>query len=149
MGRKYSSDGNQNATAADTILQLLSATTIKPKIYEIVFGCGATPADQSFNMQMGRITTAGTGTAVTPRPLDPGDPAALASAKENMTAESTYTADEVLLSFSVNQQATFRWYVPPEEGLVCPATANNGIGLRFVVVSGGTALCEATFIHEE
>jgi hypothetical protein len=54
-----------------------------------------------------------------------------------------------MLSFSINQQATFRWVVPPEEGIVCPATAANGLGLLFVTVSGGTALSEAQFMHEE
>lgn len=149
MGRRYSTDGNQNAAAATTILALESATTIRPKIYEIVFGSGATPADQSFNMQMNRITAVGTRTTVTPKALDPADPASLAAGAENHTSEPTKTAGAVLLSFSINQQATFRWVVPPEEGLVCPATANNGIALLFAVVSGGTALCEATFHHEE
>lgn len=149
MGRRYSSDGNQNAAAAVSILGLTSAATIRPKIYEIIFGSGATPADQAFNMNLQRYTAAGTATAVTPRPLDPNDPASLAAAGENHTVEPTYTADLVLLSFSINQQATFRWVVPPEEGIMLPATAANGAGLLFVVVSGGTALCEATFHHEE
>lgn len=149
MGRRYSTDGNQNAAASVTILGLTSATTIRPKIYEIVFGSGATPADQAFNMQVNRFTAAGTSTAVTPKALDPGDPASLAAGGENHTAEPTYTADAVLLSFSINQQATFRWVCPPEEGLVSPATAANGLGLLFVVVSGGTALCEACFQHVE
>lgn len=149
MGRRYSTDGNQNAAATTTIIGLTSATTIRPKIYEVVFGSAATPADQSFNMMVSRFTAAGTSTAVTPRPHDPADPASLATGGENHTVEPTYTADLNLLSFSINQQATFRWVVPPEEGLVAPATAANGLGLQFVVVSGGTALCEATFMHEE
>lgn len=149
MARRYSTDGNQNAAASTTILGLTSAATIKPKIYEVVFGSGATPADQAFNMQIGRYTAAGTATSVTPRPIDPNDPASLAAGGENHTVEPTYTADLILLSFSINQQATFRWVVPPEEGLVCPATAANGLGLYFAVVSGGTALCESTFHHQE
>jgi len=100
-------------------------------------------------MQINRITAVGTRTTVTCQPHDPADPAALAAGAENHTAEPTKTANEVMLSFSVNQQATFRWVVPPEEGLVSPATANNGLALVFIVVSGGTALCEATFMHEE
>lgn len=149
MGRRYSIDGNQNATAADTILAIESATTIRPKLYYIAFGSAATPADQAFNMQVNRITAVGTRTTLTPQPHDPGDPAALAAGAENHTAEPTKTAGEVLLSFSVNQQATFRWQTIPEEGLVSPASANNGLALVFIVVSGGTALSEATFMHEE
>lgn len=149
MARQYSSDGAQNAAASTSILGLTSAATIRPHIFEIVFGSSATPADQAFNMQANRYTAAGTATAVTPQALDPANPASLASAGEDHTAEPTYTAGAVMLSFSINQQATFRWSVPPTEGIVLPATAANGIGLRFVTVSGGTALSEATFHHEE
>jgi hypothetical protein len=149
MARRYASDGSQNAAASTTILGLTSATTIRPILYEIVFGSAASPADQAFNMQVNRYTAAGTATAVTPQALDPGDPASLASAGEDHTAEPTYTSGAVMLSFSTNQQATFRWVVPPEQGIICPATASNGLGLRFVTISGGNAKCEATFFHEE
>lgn len=149
MGRRYATSGNQNAAATTTIMGLTSATTIRPKIYEIIFGSAAIPADQAFNMQLKRYTAAGTATAVTPQAIDPADPAALASAGENHTVEPTYTAGAIILSFSINQQATFRWVVPPEEGIIAPATAANGLGLQFVVVSGGTALAEAHFKHEE
>lgn len=149
MARKYVSDGSQNATAATSVLGVTSASTIRPRLFDLVFGSGATPADQAFNMQVQRYTAAGTATSVTPQAIDPGDPASLASAGENHTAEPTYTSGAVMLSFSVNQQATFRWVVPPDEGIIMPATAANGLGLLFVVVSGGTALCEATMVHEE
>lgn len=149
MQRRYATVGSQNAAAAITILGVTSATTIRPRLYEIVFGSAAAPADQAFNMQVGRYSAAGTSTAVTPQALDEGDPAAIATAGENHTVEPTYTAGAKLLSFSINQQATFRWVVPPDEGLVAPATAANGLGLEFVTVSGGTALCEATFLHAE
>lgn len=149
MGRRYAEVGDQNATAANSILGLTSAATIRPKIYEIIVGCADTPADQAYNYYMQRYTAAGTSTAVTPKPLDPGDPASLASAGSNHTVEPTYTAAEVMQSASVNQQATWRWVVPPEEGITLPATAANGVGLFFKVVSGGTALCQATFYHEE
>ena len=149
MGRRYSTVGDQNAAASTTILGLTSASTIRPKLYEILFGSGATPADQAFNMQIKRFTAAGTSTSVTPQAIDPAEPASLAAGGSNHTVEPTYTAGADLLSFSINQQATFRWVVPPEEGIVAPATAANGLGLRFVLVSGGTALSEATFHHIE
>ena len=147
--RRYSSDGNQHAAASTTVLGLTSAATVRPHLYEVLFGSSATPADQAFNLQLNRYTAAGTGTSVTPQALDPGDPSALASAGENHTVEPTYTSGAVMLSFSINQQATFRWVTPPDEGIVLPATASNGVGLSFVVVSGGTALCESTFHHAE
>ena len=149
MARKYATIGSQAATAADSVVALTSATTIRPEVYEVVFGSGESPADQAFNMQLKRYTAAGSATAVTPQALDPADPAALAAGASNHTVEPTYTSGATILSFSVNQQATFRWAVPPGEGIMAPATASNGLGLQFVVVSGGTALCEATFHHVE
>lgn len=149
MSRKYSTIGTQDATAADSIVSVESATTIRPEIYEILFGSAATPADQAFNMQLKRFTAAGTSTAVTPQALESGHPPSLAVGGSNHTVEPTYTAGATMLSFSLNQQATFRWAVPPGEGIVAPATANNGLGLQFVTVSGGTALCESGIHHIE
>ena len=36
----------------------------------------------------------------------------------NATVEPTYTAGEIMQSVSLNQQASWRWVVPPEEGFV-------------------------------
>lgn len=149
MARRYASVGDQAATASDSILGLTSATTIRPILYDVVFGCGATPADNAYRMQIGRYTAAGTSTAVTPQALDPSDPAAIATAGSNHTAEPTYTSGAVVLDFGINQQATFRWVAPVEEGIMLPATAANGVGLYFSAVSGGTAECSATFHHAE
>lgn len=149
MPRRYSSDGSQNAAASVSVLGLTSTAAIRPKIYEVIFGSSATPADQAFSIQLNRYTAAGTATGVTPTALDPGDAAATASAGENHSVEPTYTAGAVLLAFSINQQATFRWVAAPDGELVAPSTAANGIGMRFILVSGGTALCEATFHHAE
>jgi hypothetical protein len=146
--RRYSTDGNQNAAAATTILALESATTIRPSIYYFCIGSAAAPADQAANVQLNRITAVGTRTTVTPQAFDPGDPASLAAGAENHTAEPTKTAGAVMLSASVNQQQTFVWQTIPEEGIYSPATANNGIAAVFAVATG-TALYEATFHHQE
>lgn len=154
--RNYAIVGSQNAPATagsgqadSSVIGLVSAATVKPVLYDVTFGSGATPADQAFNMKISRFTAAGTATTVTPEPHDPDDPAALASGRSNHTAAPTYTASTELLSFSLHQQATFRWTTLPEQGLIAPATAANGLGMYFDVVSGGTALCEATFIYAE
>ena len=146
---RSTSTGDQNAAATVSVLGVTSATTIRPSVYFVTFGSGASPADQAYNMKLRRYTAAGTATAFTPIAHDPGDPASLASAGYNHTVEPTYTASADLLSFSINQQNTYKWETLPQYGLKAPATAANGIGLQFVVVSGGTALCEATFYHAE
>lgn len=148
MARRYSVAGSQNAAATTTIIGLTSAATIRPVIYDFVMGSAAAPADQANNVQLKRYTAAGTATSVTPQALDPADPSALAGAGENHTVEPTYTAGAIMLSVSFNQQATVRWVVPPDDGIILPATAANGIGAQFVIATG-TALHEATFQYVE
>lgn len=149
--RRYASDGNQNAAVNVSILGLTSTTTIRPHLYEFTMGCGDTPADQAVRIELARYTAAGTATGVTPTPLDPADPNAAHSAGENHTVEPTYSGP-ILMTIPLNQQATFRWAVLPEDGLVMPATAANGIGFRFRAtdgVSGGTALWDVSaFVAE-
>ena len=149
MGRRYSIDGEQTVSTGNlTVLALTSATTIRPRIYDLIFGSNATPADNALNWLLQRYTVAGAGTAVTPRALDPGDPAALASALENHTTEPTYTADLIMLNISANQRSTQRWVAAPGGEIVLPATAANGCGLipNHASFSG---LVQATIHHEE
>lgn len=145
-GRRYSIDGEQNiASPTVSLLGLTSAATIRPGIYDILLGCEATPADAAIIWYLQRYTAAGTATAVTPQPLDPNDPAALASAGENHTAEPTYTSDKILFRLGLNQRASHRWVADPEGHIRLPATANNGAGLAPTHASS-TVLCSAT-IH--
>ncbi len=149
MGRRYSIDGAQAvASATDSVLGLTSATTIRPAIYDIIFGSSATPADNALNWLLQRYTAAGTATSVTPQPLDPDDPAALASGGENHTAEPTYTSNAILLNISANQRSTQRFVSAPGGELKCPATAANGLGLQ-PVHSSFTGSVESTIHHEE
>lgn len=149
MSRRYSIDGAQAvASAADSVLGLTSATTIRPAIYDVIFGSTATPADNALQWLLQRYTAAGTATAVTPQKLDPGDPAALAAAGENHTAEPTYTANEILLNIAANQRSTQRWVAAPGGELKAPASANNGIGVQ-PVHSSFTGSVEVTIHYAE
>ena len=148
MGRRYSGLGDQAAATNATVIGLTSASTIRPMIYDLLIGCGATPLDLATIFHLERYTVAGTSTAFTPIALDPADPAALAAYGSNHTVEPTYTAAAHLLAFSLNQRATWRWVAAPDSELKCPATAANGIGLQ-IQSSGGTAVHEATMLHAE
>lgn len=148
MGRRYSINGQDTGTAGTTILGLTSASTIKPKIYDVIIGSDATPADQAAEYVLQRYTVAGTSTGVTPQPLDPDDPAALASAGEAHSSGPTYTSNAILLQVALNQRATFRWVAAPGGELILPATAANGVGLQ--VISTTSAFnCNSTFYYEE
>lgn len=149
MGRRYSIDGAQSvASPTDSVLGLTSTAAIRPAVYDVVFGSSATPADNALNWLMERYTAAGSATAVTPQALDPGDPAATATAGEAHASEPTYTADSVLLNISANQRSTQRWVASPGGEIICPATANNGVGLEPVHPSF-TGSVEAMMHFEE
>lgn len=116
------------------------------RLYDLMFGSEATPADNVFNVRLTRSTAVSTGTAVTPSPLDPADAAAVALLKENLTAEGALGV--VLMAFPINQRATFRWIAAPYSELVIPATAAAGIILQ-TPTAVGTPAATATMMFEE
>ncbi len=149
MSRKYSIDGQSTNTAATTIIGLTSATTVRPKIYDLNVGSAATPADNAGRYVLQRTTVAGTLTAVTPQALDPDDPLSLCSAGENHSAEPTYTANAIMLRWSQNQRATFRWVAAPESEIRLPATAANGVALQVLAIGGSAVVMDACIHFSE
>jgi hypothetical protein len=131
-----------------TILTIRATTAIRPSLFYLTIGSAATPADQANNMHILRFTNDGSGTAFTPTALDEGDPAATGVAVIDHSIEPTYTASSQLLSFSWNTRANFQFFSNPGAELIAPATADNGLGLRFVV-STGTQLTQATIHYSE
>lgn len=133
MARRYAVifDGVSNESASTpTIAVVTSAATVRPRIYDLVLGSRAAVNDYACTYDVQRFTAAGTTTAYTPVPIDPGDPASLTAAGTTATVEPTYTSNAFLLKFSCNQRATFRWVAAPGGELVLPATASNGAGLK-------------------
>ena len=149
MARRYSVSGNRTLTAAKTIINVTSAATVRPKIYEFSLGSDATPADNCSSFIVQRHTAAGTSTAFTPIALDNGDPAALASAGYNHTVEPTLTASSFLYQSALNQRATFRWVAAPGSEFVLPATAANGASIVTNAIGGSGTNCLATILYEE
>ena len=142
MARSYSVNGNATNTASATLplFNIVSAATVRPKVYDILMGSDATPADNAGKYAMQRGTTAGTpGSSVTPQAIDTGDPAALASAGLAVfTIGPTLTANAFLLQWAQNQRATFRWVAAPTKELVLPAAVNSLNWMSLVV--GGSAV---------
>jgi len=148
MARSYFSQLPDTNTVNVTMAGLTSATTIRPKIYEFVWGSEGTPADQAARYIWQRYTAAGTSTAFTPVAIDPVDPAALAAAGFNHSAEPTYTSNAIIFSMPLNQRASFRWIAAPGKELVLPATAANGAGFYATVVTSAFAVTLGLY-HEE
>ena len=150
MGRRYTASGSAAVGTDKTIITVVSATTIRPEVQEIVVGCSATPADQAGKFLVQRFTAAGTaGSSPTPEPHDPNDPAALAAAGAGVfTVEPTYTSGKILLTLGLHQRASFRWAASPGRGLKAPATAANGLGLKSSA-NTGTASHDGCLMWEE
>ena len=150
MGRVYDFGGAQDASSSYiTVIGLASATTIRPEILRIECGVAGTPADNVLSWLLQRFTAAGTSTAVTPIARDPADPASLATAGQNHTAEPTYTANATPFALSpLHQKNKYVQEFAPGYGIKLPATAANGIGLQ-VKHSSFAAECNASFGYEE
>lgn len=157
FGRRYAESGNTAAvtSANKTALRISSATTIRPKLYEFTIGTdlGSAAADNvmTWTLQLG--TANGTDTAVTPQLLDGGDPASLAAAGSNSSAEPTYTANAFMWGpMGINQRATYRWVAPPDGEIILAAVASTGarfmLGMQ-VKSAGYTGQADVDFKHAE
>jgi hypothetical protein len=119
------------------------------KLCEAIVGSdAATLGTSNFRFELQRSTTAATGTAVTPEPLDPADAAAVTLLKSSLTVQGTNTSGKIPLTIPLNQQATFRWVANPGFEIVVPASASNGLHLN-TPVSGNTPSAVASLIFEE
>lgn len=138
--RRYTGFSNATNTVSATNplagLSALGATT-RARIYDLVLGSDATPADAATKLALQRMTTSGLGTTtVVPPPLDPADPASLMQwFSAWASTQPTITAVTTLLQVAMNQRATFRWVAVPDSELVVPATLANGIAIMSVVAS--------------
>lgn len=149
MARRYSVAAQDTNTAATSQVGVTSAATIRPKVYDLICGSDATPADNAAEYNLQRHTAAGTSTAFTPVALDPGDPVSLAASGFNHSVEPTYTANALLLEWAQNQRATFRWVAAPNSELVLPATAANGASVITVTVAGAAVNTNFQIYFEE
>lgn len=151
MAKNYNISGNcvsGTGSATLPIMNIVSATTVRPMVFDVTLGFDAAPADNAFKFAFQRGTTAGTwggagGAAIVPKPLDFSDPAALSTANQGICSVGpTLTAAEFLLQWSQNQRATFRWAAAPGSELKLPASATGSLNLMALVA---TASINAAF----
>lgn len=132
-------------TVTKTALTLMGGTTCRPRLCDLRLATTGVPGtDAQVNLKLARVTTAGTpGTSPTPSPVDPADPASIATAGSDHSAEPTYGV--LVDDWSFNPRSCIQWsaYDPRAEILV-PATAANGLGIQTVAVGGGTGNVKAT-----
>lgn len=130
----YASKHQRTASTTQSLGSVTADATRPRRIrhFFMVLGSQGTPADAAFLWVIQRCTAAGTSTAVTPEPLDPGDLATEQDAGEAHSVEPTYTSGKIVLDMPWNQKAgQFRWVALDERKvIVTPATAGNGIGVQ-------------------
>ena len=153
MARSYAAAWNATNTQSTTvpIMTLTGAATVRAKLYDFVQGSDATPADNAGTFLIRRhTTTPASGTAITPAPLDPADPASLCTAMSGPSIGApTLTASSSVFQFPMNQRATFRWVAAPGKEFVIPATASNGLSLLPSVVGGSAVNTVGVWEFEE
>lgn len=120
-------------STAKTIASLTAATATLRRafIYEAIFGAAQVPnaADCEIVWDLIRISTVGTGSAVTPSPLDAADAASGTVGTVNNTAEPTTGVS--LDVIALNQRNSQRWIARDDKSrIVVPATNVNGVALR-------------------
>jgi hypothetical protein len=148
MPGRYSTRGSKSLVAAETNLSVIAATTVRPRVYDIVMSSSSAPNDYSAEFYLQRFSADGTATAVTPQPLDFDDRAAVATSGHTYTIEPTLTANEILLQIAHNLRATVRWVAAPGSEMVIPALAGDGLAHLCNAVS--TAFTEViTMFFEE
>lgn len=134
------------STAYKSFLGLTAATATltSASIVEFAVSVDAAPADNVLTWQAVRTNTdIGTGTTVTPSPLDSSKRAAGTVARANHSVEPGGIGVE-LWTMAVNQRASFRWVAVPGSELIIPATNVNGISLRAKSPAyTGTCTCQA------
>ncbi len=146
--RKFSCIGIDNAAAApNTMINLTGSATCRPRIYEFDVGSVVTPADQTCTIVINRSTTAGTGTAVVPGPLDNQEFGAATTALQTLSAEPT-NAGVFLWQMPLNQRASWRWVAAPDSEFIGAATTNNGLLLKRSAQTATYALTGTIFFFE-
>lgn len=143
----------QRASASSTLaMGVLQASTTARRIslFDLIIGSEATPADNVNLWAIDRVTADGSmagGSAATPAPLDPADPASLATALTG-TITTNPTIGARLAAIPCNQRATFRWVAAPGGELVAPATDNNGFAIQTPTAVGTIAVTATAFFSE-
>lgn len=124
---------NLAVSPGKTLLNLTAATATLRRgwIFEWEVGADGAPnaTDCAITWEFIRNTTLGTGTTLTPSPLDSADSAAGIVATGNQTVEPSLGVS--LMAVALNQRNSQRWIARDEKSaLIIPATNLNGIGCR-------------------
>lgn len=141
MARSYEVFGDNLAAQNSATVpqaQIVATAAVRLKLYDLMIGSPSTPADQAASWVIKRTSTASTGgTAVTPSPIDIGDPASSGTAMV-APSMSAPTLSVVVLAWAQNLRATFRWVSAPGKEITTSAstTTTGSLTLLNTVLTG-------------
>ena len=147
---RYAANGLATASATKAILGWNATATLprRGKLYDLLLGSEAAPADNAFGWDVFLTTTSGVGTAIIPRPLDVADAASVFAAYSSYST-STSQCSVSFLHIALNQRASFRWVAAPGSELVFPAVTANGHNVCTTIATAGVNVNAAALIEEQ
>lgn len=141
--KEYTVPGlSASGTINKTAFNIIGSTAIRPLVNYILIGFRTNPntTDQQVEVQVGNTTAAGTaGSSPTPKPRDPQDVAAVATAGISHSAEPTYGA-AFFLDFDLNQRSSKEFVFDIGKELAGSATASNGVASKMAGVTAAIVM---------
>ncbi len=131
IGRMYAVGiASQAQTAAKTLIEIAAPADSVVFIERLYISQTSFDTSENLGTTVQRISSTGTGTATTPRPLQAGDAAFGGTVETNATIEPTYDANGVLYESGFNVLSGFLWTpANDDEVLVLSPSALLGVNL--------------------
>lgn len=118
-----------------------TGTSQRIKIFQIVVNIAVAPTTAP-SLYLARSTAIGTNSAtLAGQPLDPADPASIATWDSNFSAAPTFSTTNQLATggLAVTAGGAFVWTFPPDAPLVLAASTTAGLVVANANASGATA----------
>jgi hypothetical protein len=133
IGRMYAVGvASQAQTAAKTLIEVAAPADSVVFIERLYISQTSFDTSENLGTTIQRITTTGTGTATTPRPMQSGDAAFGGVVETNSTIEPTYDANGVLYESGFNVLSGFLW-TPANDDEVFVVSPSLLIGMNLDV----------------
>jgi hypothetical protein len=131
MARTYSIDTTIAAlSTAKDILRVSAPATAVLELIRVEVTQDTSETSEQLPLSIYRASTAGTGTARTPRPYEVGDPAAAATAVSDLSADTTKSPAEPLWTSAQNVLAGWLYHPVPDERIVVPPSGSIAVRLE-------------------
>jgi hypothetical protein len=123
---------SQAQTAAKTLIEVAAPADSVVFVERLYITQTSFDTSENLGTTIQRITTSGTGTATTPRPMQAGDAAYGGVVETNATIEPTYDANGVLYESGFNVLSGFLW-TPANDDEVFVVSPSGLVGMNLDV----------------